>query len=67
MVQRELRVNTYTCPDCGNKLASERDLLHCKEHGAFFAYGPQLVVRAPRQNTKGEVLMPWERQSAQPA
>ena len=64
MFQRESDVRAYTCPDCGSKLTRERDLLRCENHGAFFAYGPQLLVRAPRENGKHfEPLMPWENQS----
>ena len=37
MFQRESDVRAYTCPDCGSKLARERDLLRCESHGAFFA------------------------------
>jgi predicted RNA-binding Zn-ribbon protein involved in translation (DUF1610 family) len=61
MFQRENNVRAYTCPNCGNKLTGDRDLLRCEDHGAFFAYGPQLLVRAPRENGKHhETLMPWE-------
>jgi hypothetical protein len=52
MFSRQLDVPTRTCPTCGSKLASERDLLRCDEHGTFFVYGPQLLVRAPRQDLK---------------
>lgn len=63
MLQRETRSTTHTCPHCGGKLASERNLLHCKEHGQFFAYGPQLLVRAPRQiKARPETLLPWDQQ-----
>lgn len=62
MLQRETRSTTHTCPHCGARLASDRNLFRCKEHGQFFAYGPQLLVRAPRQanNTHAESLLPWE-------
>lgn len=65
MFQRENDTRAYTCPDCGSKLARERDLLCCQSHGAFFAYGPQLLVRAPRENGKHhETVLPWELSSA---
>jgi hypothetical protein len=65
MFQRESDVRAYICPDCGSKLVQERDLLRCQNHGAFFAYGPQLLVRAPRENGKhSEVELPWEIPSA---
>jgi hypothetical protein len=68
MFKRETQAESQICPDCGAKLAQERDLLLCKEHGAFFAYGPQLLVRAPRPATKsGEAALPWENQRAQMA
>lgn len=52
------------CPDCGNKLAKERDLFHCEEHGTFFTYGPQLLVRAPRRGIRlPDTLLPWENHS----
>ena len=61
MFQREINPERLTCPDCGGKLSLELDLLYCKEHGAFFAYGPQLLVRAPHQGSKpSEVQLPWE-------
>jgi len=61
MFQREVDVRAFTCPDCGAQLVKDRDLLRCESHGAFFAYGPQLLVRAPRENGKHhEVLLPWE-------
>jgi hypothetical protein len=65
MFQRESDIRAYTCPDCGGKLVKERDLLRCQSHGSFFAYGPQLLVRAPRENGKhSEVVLPWEISSA---
>ena len=64
MVQREIDDRSYTCPDCGARLSKERDLLRCESHGAFFAYGPQLLVRVLRENGKHyETLMPWESQA----
>ena len=66
MFEREAQAATPLCPDCGAKLSQERDLLLCQEHGAFFAYGPQLLVRAPRPATKSpEPSLPWEQQRTQ--
>jgi hypothetical protein len=63
MFQREVDARAYTCPDCGAKLTRDRDVLRCENHGAFFAYGPQLLVRVPHENGKQrETLMPWETQ-----
>jgi hypothetical protein len=68
MFKREAEVESLTCPDCGTKLAHERDLLVCKDHGAFFVYGPQLVVRAPRPAARpAEPAMPWENHRARVA
>jgi hypothetical protein len=65
MFQRQIHHEILACPDCGAKLSSERDLLICKEHGAFFTYGPQLLVRAPRPLSKPvEASMPWENSRA---
>jgi len=62
MFQRQkIQQGALVCPDCGGKLSPERDLLICNEHGAFFTYGPQLLVRAPRSASKpSEPSMPWE-------
>ncbi len=61
MFQRQIQQDVLVCPDCSGKLSSERDLLICNQHGAFFLYGPQLLVRAPRPATKSvEPSMPWE-------
>jgi len=61
MFQRQIQQEVLVCPDCGGKLSPERDLLICNEHGAFFTYGPQLLVRAPHPTTKSaEPSMPWE-------
>jgi len=63
MFKRETQVESQICPDCGAKLVQERELLLCKDHGAFFAYGPQLLVRAPHPVAKsGEAELPWENQ-----
>lgn len=65
MFQQEKNNGAYTCPECGVKLTKTRDLLSCQEHGLFFAYGPQLLVRAPLQDGKSnEVVLPWEMTSA---
>ena len=68
MFKRETQAESQICPDCGVRLEQERELFMCKEHGAFFAYGPQLLVRAPRPATKaGEAALPWENQRAHSA
>jgi len=62
MVQRQtIQQEVLVCPDCGSKLSPERGLLICQEHGAFFVYGSQLLVRAPIPASKpAEPSMPWE-------
>jgi uncharacterized Zn finger protein (UPF0148 family) len=60
MFQREPS-ETYHCPNCGRELKQERGELRCSEHGAFFAYGPQLLVRAPEgEERSSKTPMPWE-------
>ena len=61
MQPRQIDMTIRNCPDCGGKLSSDQDLLYCKEHGAFFVYGPQLLVRAPRQDINlPDALLPRE-------
>lgn len=48
------------CPCCGNRLAQERGLLVCAEHGSFFAYGPHLLVRAAHASKAPKPALPWE-------
>jgi hypothetical protein len=61
MFQRES--DTYTCPTCGRELKKERGELRCEDHGVFFAYGPQLLVRAPAEDSRpAKPDMPWEQQ-----
>ena len=53
-----------SCPHCGIQLKAEQDMLRCPEHGTFFAYGPSLVIRAPRtSDAQASALMPWEVQA----
>jgi hypothetical protein len=61
MFQRQVRQEVLVCPDCEAKLVRDQELLICHQHGAFFLYGPQLLVRAPRPAAKPqEPSMPWE-------
>ena len=61
MFERQIQHEVLVCPDCSGKLLPERELLICNQHGAFFMYGPQLLVRASRPATKpAEPSMPWE-------
>jgi len=49
------------CPDCGQDLSVEGDLLRCERHGTFFAYGPRLLVHTPQAHTRALLpLLPWE-------
>ncbi|HEU4321755.1 MAG TPA: hypothetical protein VFS21_01270 [Roseiflexaceae bacterium] len=62
MFRREHVQATMVCPTCGTTLTHEQGMLWCAEHGAFFAYGPQLLVRAPRQPARPQSHeMPWEK------
>jgi uncharacterized Zn finger protein (UPF0148 family) len=63
MFQRERNTTVHTCPNCGRELKQERGELRCTEHGAFFAYGPSLLVRAPREERTAKIVMPWEKAS----
>jgi hypothetical protein len=59
--------NTPTCPKCSAALARDNGVLRCEAHGAFFAYGPQLLVRVPRPNGKlAEAPLPWEQRKLRP-
>ncbi|KAB8140827.1 hypothetical protein F8S13_21485 [Chloroflexia bacterium SDU3-3] len=69
MLQRETpnTPQVYLCPTCACKLHAEGELLVCAKHGAFFAYGPHLLVRAPSKAPRvQEASMPWEINAAQP-
>lgn len=62
-MKREVSNGTqvHACPMCGTLLVRDGDLLTCSQHGAFFAYGPQLVVRAPAQHVRLQnAPLPWE-------
>lgn len=64
MFSRQLNMTVRACPDCGGELAVDRDLLRCEEHGTFFVYGRQLLVRAPQARGKLPApLLPWENQA----
>jgi len=59
--RRKIQQEVLVCPDCGGQLSPERDLLLCDEHGVFFIYGQQLLVRASGPASKpGAPPMPWE-------
>lgn len=63
MFQRETS-ETYTCPTCGRELKPDNDKLRCDEHGIFFVYGPNLVVRAQESDERApRVVLPWEQNS----
>jgi uncharacterized Zn finger protein (UPF0148 family) len=55
-------IETPNCPNCGTELLEDQGELRCDEHGAFFAYGPNLLVRsaATEQDNHPNVQMPWE-------
>ncbi len=61
MVQREYAEHPR-CPSCGRELRPDHDELRCEEHGSFFAYGPQLLVRSARDGERvAKPAMPWEK------
>jgi uncharacterized Zn finger protein (UPF0148 family) len=60
MTQRHMHT-LYSCPRCGAALARDNGVLRCEAHGAFFTYGPQLLVRVPHSNGKlSDTALPWE-------
>ena len=61
MFQRE-KTGPYMCPNCGRELRKERGELRCADHGVFFAYGPNLIVRAAARTERDtKVQLPWEK------
>ncbi len=50
------------CPLCGEAMAEVDDHFTCAEHGDWFSYSANLLVRAPGAEAKASerVLMPWE-------
>jgi hypothetical protein len=65
----QVDTTTHVCPICGRELSDERGALHCEEHGDFFSYGPQLLVRCVSEEYTSPIprLMPWERLDEQAA
>lgn len=57
------------CPICGAILAEVEGRFACVEHGDWYSYSANLLVRAPSPEAKSQarVLMPWEPLLAQPA
>ncbi len=53
---------TSTCPTCGASLTRNGKAFTCKQHGDFFRYGANLLVRVPRPAVSLSVLPPWEPQ-----
>src|SRR5262249_49545993 len=48
------------CPGCGDRLTMLGDQLRCAVHGAFFAYGPRLLIGVPMATRLSPTLLPWE-------
>jgi uncharacterized Zn finger protein (UPF0148 family) len=59
---KQEKIETPHCPNCGHELQENHGELRCGEHGTFFAYGPNLLVRAAtaEQDNHSNVQMPWE-------
>jgi hypothetical protein len=49
-----------TCPNCGEQLERDGELLRCQQHGLFFSYGPRLLVHTPQAEAAQRPLMPWQ-------
>ena len=67
MLEREVSngAHVHVCPTCGAKLVKDGNLLVCADHGAFFAYSPHLLVRAPGNSPAlPDARMPWEPERA---
>lgn len=62
MTQREVVEGNevYECPSCGKRLTKDGEVWTCVQHGAFFAYSPQLLVRAPEETERVQTPMPWD-------
>lgn len=62
MFQHEANGELRICPSCGRELSIENEVLRCPEHGAFFSYGPHLLVRAPEADIqRPQTVLPWEK------
>ncbi len=50
------------CPICGEMMAEAEGRFTCAEHGDWYSYSVNLLVRAPTAEAKSpeRVLMPWE-------
>lgn len=55
-------MKAYACPSCGCQLASDGSAYRCEEHGLWFTYGANLLVRGPSDEHKirDRFTMPWE-------
>ncbi len=62
MFEQQKVNETYLCPQCQQKLTWHEADLICPNHGVFFVYGSNLLVRSARQDDdKGTVTLPWEK------
>lgn len=50
------------CPTCGCALAADDTGYRCEEHGLWYSYGANLLVRGPSDELKlrDRFTMPWE-------
>ena len=58
-----MKTTQRTCPTCGGLLAEGDGFFVCAEHGKWYSYSANLLVRAPSVEAQApeRVLMPWER------
>ncbi len=51
------------CPVCDNVMAECDGHFTCAEHGNWFVYGANTLMRAPDDQAKAQerVVMPWEK------
>lgn len=57
-----LTMKAYACPTCGAHLEIDGTAYRCEEHGAWYAYGANLLVHAPSEESKvhDRFTLPWE-------
>ena len=55
-------MKVYACPTCGAQLETDDAAYRCETHGTWYAYGANLLVHAPSEDSKASYhfAMPWE-------
>ena len=57
-----METTSRECPLCRTVLVEQEGVFSCAEHGDWYAYGANLLVRAPSAEQKAPTRfsMPWE-------